>query len=292
MTQQNYSIPPPPPPPPPPTETPTRKGFHGPATNLLLGVRTSLTRLEYARQGVSSAILRKGLIIALILAATLSFSLAFVAQLATGLPSSDWVLLSLIAPVTEEIFKGLSILIAAVFVWKTVPSRRHGALLGAAAGLGFSVSENIVFTISYASLSGQVVNGQVIPEGYVAELVISRWISIPFMHVLWSAFVGIGIFVLLSRGRGSRGAPFWLAGLFPLVSLGNHILWNFVALASGGLSPLIIVVVDALLIFTPFVIMFRDFLGGHFNFQVFLRPVQEPISYQQSSTFPPPPPPP
>lgn len=291
MTQQNYPIPPPPPPP-PPTETPIKKGFHGPGTNLFPGIRANLTRLEYGRKWVSNAILKKGLIIALILGATLSMALSFVTQLATGIPNTNWALLSLIAPITEEIFKGLSILIVAFVVWKTIPSRRHGALLGGATGLGFSIAENIIFTISYASISGQVVNGQVIPEGYVAELILSRWISIPFMHVLWSAFVGIGIFVLLSRRKDSRGTPFWLAALFPLLGLSTHILWNFVALASSGLSPLIILIIDALLIFTPFAIIFRDLLGGHFNIQDFLRPVPEPTNYQQISTFPPPPPPP
>ena len=291
MTQQGYPIPPPPPPP-PHSETQTKKGFHGPSTNLFPGIKANLTRLEVGRQGFSSAILKKGLIIAMILSATLSFALSFVAQLAAGVPSTDWTLLALIAPVTEEIFKGLSILIVALFIWTTIPNRRHGALLGAATGLGFSIAENIVFSISYASLSGQVVNGQVIPEGYVAELIASRWISIPFMHVLWSAFVGIGIFVLLSRGKNSGGAPSWLTALFPLLGLCNHILWNLVALAIGGISPFVIFVVDALLVFVPFAVMFRDFLGGHFNFQDFLRPIQEPASYQQIGTFPPPPPPP
>jgi RsiW-degrading membrane proteinase PrsW (M82 family) len=202
-------------------------------------------------------------------------------------------LLIVIAPITEEVFKTISMLLAALFIWKTIPNRRHGALLGAASGLGFAIAENILYTISYASAAGQVVNGQVVPEGYVAELLISRWISIPFMHVIWSAFVGIGLFVLLSRGKSSRGAPLWLIALFPSIGLANHILWNLAAaLTSSVVSPFVSVVINLLLIFAPFAIIFRDFLGGHFNFQDFLHPAQEPISYPQFSTFPPPPPPP
>ena len=293
MTQQNYPIPPPPPPPPPPTKAPIKKGLHGPGTKIFQGIRANLASLEGASQVIPNAVLKKGGIIALILGATLTFALSFVAQLATGLPSTDAGLLIIIAPITEELFKAISILIAALFIWKTIPSRRHGALLGAASGLGFAIAENILYTISYASAAGQVVNGQVIPEGYVAELLLSRWISIPFMHVLWSAFVGIGLFVLLARGKISRGTPWWMVAIFPLVGLANHILWNLVAaLASGAASPFVSVVITWLLIFVPFAIVFRDFLGGHFNFQDFLHPVPEPSTYQQFTTFPPPPPPP
>jgi RsiW-degrading membrane proteinase PrsW (M82 family) len=289
MTQQNYPIPPPPP---PTFETPTKKTLHGPGTNFFPSIKANLTTIENVTKSVSSAILKKGAIIGLILAATLSFALSFVAQLAVGIPASNWALIGLIAPFTEEIFKGLSILLVAIFIWKTIPSCRHGALLGAATGLGFSIAENIVYSISYASISGQVVNGQVISGGYVAELIISRWIAIPFMHVLWSAFVGIGIFVLLSQGKNAQIKSLWLVVLFSLFGLGNHILWNSLALASGGLSPFVITVIDILLIFTPFAIIFRDFIGGHFNFQDFLRPVKSPTIYQQINTFPPPPPPP
>ena len=289
LTQQNYPIPPPPPP--PPSGTTAKKGFHGPETHLLLGMRKNLTILEQGAKGVPPAVLKNGAAIGLILGATLSLALSFVLQLATGMPAASWALLALIAPITEEIFKALSIVIVAVFIWKTIPSRRHGALLGASVGIGFSIAENIIYTISYASISGQVVNNQVISAGLVAELIASRWISVPFMHVLWSAFVGIGFFVMFSQKKNNRGTPSWLPFLFFLLGLCNHIVWNTIALALSGLGAFIIVIIDVLAIFLPFAIMLRDLLGGHFNFQDFLSPVQEPVSYTRPATFPPPPPP-
>ena len=81
-------------------------------------------------------------------------------------------------------------------------------------------------------------------------------------------------------------APFLLIGLFA------HIIWNTVALALSGLTPLVITGLDVVLIFLPFAMIFRDFLGGHFNFQDFLRPLPEHIPFRQTSPFPPPPPPP
>ncbi len=290
LTQPSYPLPPPPPPPPP--QTSAKKNFHGPETHFFSSIRVNLTILEQSvRQPLGNS-LKKGIIIALILGATLSFALSFVVQLAIGISATSWALLAVIAPITEEIFKALSILIVALYIWKTIPTRRHGALLGAAAGLGFSISENILFSASYASLSGQIVNNEVISGGFVAELIISRWLSVPFMHVLWSAFVGVGIFVLLSRKKTSQNIPSWLPAPFLLIGLFAHILWNSVAIALNGLTPLVLTGLDVVLIFLPFAIIFRDFLGGHFNFQDFLRSVPEPIPYRQTSPLPPPPPPP
>jgi len=294
---QNHPFPPPPPPPPPPQPSSSRetakKGFHGPETRLLLGIRKTLTLLEQGAQWISTSAVKKGALIGLLLGATLSLGLSFVLQLATGLPSTSWPLLALIAPISEEIFKAISILIVALFIWKQIPSRRHGALIGAGVGLGFSIGENILYTISYASLAGQVVNNQVISAGLVAELIISRWISVPFMHVLWSAFIGIGIFALLAQRKNSRGTATWIPYLLFLLGTINHIIWNTIALAlSGSLNVFIVVLIDIIAVFLPFAAILRDLLGGHFNFQSFLNQLQEPISYTRPTSFPPPQPPP
>jgi len=121
LTQQNFPFPPPP----PPSGENAKKGFHGPETRLLLSVRKKLTILEQGGLGIPAAVLKKGAVIGLILGATLSLALSFVLQLATSLPTTSWALLALIAPITEEIFKALSILIVAVFIWKKIPSRRQ-----------------------------------------------------------------------------------------------------------------------------------------------------------------------
>jgi RsiW-degrading membrane proteinase PrsW (M82 family) len=288
VTHSNYV--PPPPPPQVPT-VPHKTGFHGPETRFFTNIRRHLTSLEQPHTQLNEKP-KKGLIVALILGATLSFILSFVIQLATGMPATDFALLSIIAPVSEEIFKGLSILLVALFIWKTLPSRRYGAALGAATGLGFAISENIVYSISYALLGGQVINGQVVPDSLIAELIISRWIAIPFMHVLWSAFIGIGIFVLLAQRKQRHTSPGGIALQLLLFGLVNHIIWNTVALALNGIGAFLIVLINILLIFVPFGIMFRDILGGHFNFQTFFVSVSESfVNQSNKSPLPPPPPP-
>jgi RsiW-degrading membrane proteinase PrsW (M82 family) len=221
----------------------------------------------------------------LVLGATLSFALSFVVQLqAIGVGIAAIAIL--LAPITEEIFKGLSILIVTLLVWKAIPNRRYGALLGAAAGLGFSLAENILYSAQFAASSGQLPNA--------AELIVSRWLGLPFMHVLWSALIGVGIFVFLSQRNASQNTPSWLPLPFLLIGFLAHTVWNIVAVALSAVlgSVLLIIVLNVILVFTPFALLFRDFLGGHFNFQNFLAPQPEPSDYLPATSPPPPPPPP
>jgi RsiW-degrading membrane proteinase PrsW (M82 family) len=299
MTEENY--PPPPPTPEPPLETPPpAKGFHGPGTNIFRGIRIHITQIENEHHTPMQRSLKLGLVITLILGASMSVALSMLTQLATGMAPTDPVLLVIIAPITEEPFKALSMLIVALFVWKTIPSRRHAAVLGAATGLGFAITESILYTAQLASLSGQVINGQLVPSGLVAEAIIARWMGLPFMHVVWSAIVGVGMFVLLAKMKEKTTSPSWLILPFLLIGLFNHICWNGLAVALTGQDPVLSVIINVLVVFTPFAFIFRDFLGGHFNFWSFLTPVSEPLPTSSEtrgpvpgvppSEFPPPPP--
>ena len=197
-----------------------------------------------------------------------------------------------IFPLFEEFFKGLSIFLVAWLLWKAIPSRRYGAMLGAASGLGFAIVENIIFNIGTAGTQGAT-------GGQIAEGILARWIGLPFMHVLWSAFIGMGIFVILAQRKvpGTRSwlvAPFWLLGWIA------HMCWNGlsigISLAAPGTSPIVLIFVDIFVVFVPFAFLLRDFLGGHFNFWDFLTPMQEPLpASPMTGPLPPmpsPPPPP
>jgi hypothetical protein len=282
MTEPVY----PPPPPQVPLEpqpAPT-KGFHGPETHIFMGIRTKLTFLEQSIQPSLAQSTRNGLLVALILGASLSigaslgleliFSFVGVAGFAT------------IFPLFEEFFKGLSIFLVAWFMWKTIPSRRYGALLGASAGFGFAIVENIIFNIQSA--------GSGAPGDQVAASIVARWLGLPFMHVIWSAFVGIGIFVLLAQRKVS-GTPGWVAVFIMTFGWVNHMCWNALALAIP-LNVIIVILLNVLIIAVPFGFILRDILGGHFNFFNFLAPVQEPMPAvalpMAGPPFPPPPPPP
>ncbi len=117
------------------------------------------------------------------------------------------------------------------------------------------------------------------------------------MHPLWSAFVGVGIFVLVAQRKRAQGSssPSWLA--VPLLLFGwvAHMVWNALAIALSGLNIIVVVFINIFVVFLPFAVVFRDFLGGHFNFFDFLTPVYEPgvvpaPAQPEPPVFPPPPP--
>src|SRR4030065_631300 len=131
------SYPPPPPSSVPPTASRRTKGFHGPATNLFLGIRRQLASVETSSQLPIGKAPTIGLLCSLIIAATGGLGLSLVVQLpilaAVGLiPVTVF-----FAPLTEEPLKALGMLIVLFLLWKLIPNRRYGAALGAAAGLGF-----------------------------------------------------------------------------------------------------------------------------------------------------------
>jgi RsiW-degrading membrane proteinase PrsW (M82 family) len=188
-------------------------------------------------------------------------------------PSYSWATPVLVAPfVTEEISKGVCMLVVAFALARSFPNRRYGAALGAATGLGFAIMENVVFAVS-----GQT-------PGAFALL---RLINTPFGHPVFSAFVGIGVFAFTARMRTGKSwieAAFGLPILFVLTGMVNHSLWNIIAVFAPAPASWFL----GILILAPiFLVILRDFLGGHFNFQHFFEPLPEPSNLQWN--VPPPP---
>jgi RsiW-degrading membrane proteinase PrsW (M82 family) len=264
----------PPPPPPPPEQ---RLGnFHLPATNFFLPIRAKLAALERPPDFKSDLEVPMAFLIAFVtggilgVAYPLAVNGAFTAAFG---PSASWATPVIVAPfITEEISKGVCMLIVAFALARSFPNRRYGAALGAATGLGFAIMENVVFAVT-----GQT-------HGAFALL---RLINTPFGHPIFSAFVGIGVFTFMARMRSGKSpieSALGLPVLFVLIGMINHSLWNIIAVfAPAPASWFLGIIVLA----PPFLVILRDFLGGHFNFQNFFEPLPEP-AYIQSNIPPPP----
>jgi RsiW-degrading membrane proteinase PrsW (M82 family) len=220
--------------------------------------------------------------VSLIFAGSIGFVLAWLIETAIGPSVGGDAILVFFAPLIEEILKALAMILVVYLMWRTVPNRRYGAVLGAAAGLGFGLVESVKYIIDF-----------VFSGSYIAIPI--RIIVTPIMHPLWSAFVGVGVFALVASSRASRPnmpkSPVWLPWLFLLLGMTNHIVWNSIvdALGSLGLLPIIL---DVIFVFPVFALMLRDFLGGHFNFQDFLHPIPEEAPSYPAAPPPPPPQPP
>jgi RsiW-degrading membrane proteinase PrsW (M82 family) len=275
MTQEQY------PPPPPPSSSPKERGFHVLRTNFFARIASRLDGLEQQtlHSGPRRSV-RFGLIIALIFSATAGFLIAFVIEYPIPLSIA---LLTVIAPLIEEPVKAISMFIVAFYVWRAVPSRRYGAALGAASGLGFGVAESLVAYIIPFALAGK------------GEAVATRILVTPILHPLWSAFVGIGIFTLAAKRSKLVKVQF----TFPLLFLGiaylNHICWNSLSLGLGlaiQSSIALVAFLTAIILFPIFALILRDILGGHFNFRHFLESLPEQKARAPVPPPPPPPPPP
>ena len=98
--------------------------------------------------------------------------------------------------------------------------------------------------------------------------------------------------MLVSRmrmGRSFFDAVLGLPMLFVLIGMINHSLWNLLAV----FVPQVVSWFLRIIVLSPiFLVVLRDFLGGHFNFQHFFEPLSETSDSVLSGLLPPPPPPP
>jgi RsiW-degrading membrane proteinase PrsW (M82 family) len=260
----------------PPPSPPSQKrlsGFHGPETNFFAGIRSQFATLERSSKPLVAKSPTRGFIVALVFAALASMGLSFIVELPFLVLAGPILTVAVFAPLLEEPFKALAMVIVVFFMWKTFPNRRYGAALGAAAGLGFGISESIIY-----------IAGTPTVETFLTRVIVT------FMHPLWSAFIGLALFAMVSGKTvpmGSRNPSGFLMVVLFLTGLANHIIWNSLAVGLGFLGFLL----DVFVIFPLFAIILRDFLGGHFNFQNFLEPLETPLAYPEVPPPPPPPPP-
>jgi RsiW-degrading membrane proteinase PrsW (M82 family) len=264
-----------PPPPEPQEESKTRlTGFHLPETNFFKGFRRQIAALETPpnfKDGFEPMLAAVG---AFILSAffTLFVSLG---QVSVFVPifsgTYRWVGSVFLAPPVEETVKGLSVLVMALVMSRAFPNRRYTVAVGVAAGLGYTLSEDITY----------FANPQMAPQSMILRLFLN-----PIGHPVFTALCVIGVFVFVMRMKSGVGIVKAVLGL-PLVmwllAVANHAIWNawqFGVIPATGYGG---IVLSLFVIVLPFLFILRDLLGGHFNFQHFFQTLPE--------SAPPPPPP-
>lgn len=150
-----------------------------------------------------------GVILAVVgsLALSLSMSAVF------GISGSDPIDTVFVAPVVEEITKGLFLLV--IFARRDFDNTTDGVVYGAAAGLGFAATENFLYFIS-AWMDGGA--------GSWAPTVFMRTLFSGTMHAFSTGMLGASLgYMKFSRSTA-------LKFLMPIVGLGLamgiHALWN------------------------------------------------------------------
>lgn len=128
---------------------------------------------------------------------------------------------ALSGPWTEELLKGLGLLVLVTLARRQVTSVLDGIVYGAFIGLGFQVGENLVYTAD--SLQGAFV-----PNGgrFVVDVLIQRGLGIGlWSHAAYTAIVGAGVGYALSSGIRRRRAVAAVVGAV-VIAGALHFAWN------------------------------------------------------------------
>lgn len=148
----------------------------------------------------------------------------------------------LVAPLVEELFKGLAVLLVYLLRRHEFDGVVDGLVYAGLVGVGFAFVENILYLGTALAEEGR--------QGLAVTFVV-RCLFSPFAHPLFTSAIGIGIGVAArSRRTGVRIlAP--VAGY--LVAVGLHSLWNYSA--SLGSSFVALYVLVQVPLFAAFVVL-------------------------------------
>lgn len=127
---------------------------------------------------------------------------------------------SLVAPVTEEIFKGLGVLLIFNFFRREIDSVLDGLIYGSVVGFGFSAIENILYFSSQPDPASLIF------------LFFLRAFIFGMLHALFTGLTGVGF------ALGKFSANPLMRVLWPLLGLGiamfTHALHNYFATLGGA----------------------------------------------------------
>ncbi len=137
--------------------------------------------------------------------------------------------LAVVAPVTEEITKGLFLFLLLWWRRNELDGVLDGIVYAGMVGVGFAFTENILYlAAAYDGTDGLGPGGT---EAVTGTFVVRCLVS-PFAHPLFTTFTGIGVGLAVNARRGPLRITAPLTGL--LLAIGAHALWNASTLAGFG----------------------------------------------------------
>ncbi len=136
---------------------------------------------------------------------------------------ADLVSATVIAPITEEPFKGLALLLLLLFYRREIDTPLDGILYGGLVGFGFAATENLLYFLSVFDRGG-------VPA--TLELAFFRAVLFGLNHALFTGCTGLGIAL-------ARTSPRWAVKITaPFLGLGAgatlHALHNAGATLAGA----------------------------------------------------------
>lgn len=153
--------------------------------------------------------------------AQLVFNVPISALAPYGGVEADLLFAGLIAPITEEPFKGLALLLLLLFFRREIDSPMDGILYGGLVGFGFAATENLLYFYGELGSSGL---------GGLLELAFLRAVLFGLNHALFTGCTGLGIAL-------ARMSPRWSVKVIaPLLGLGAGITLHAIHNTGATLS--------------------------------------------------------
>jgi protease PrsW len=129
---------------------------------------------------------------------------------------------AIVAPPTEEFFKGTGLVAIFLLARKQFNSTLDGLVYGAAIGLAFQSVENINYFILAASATRGARELTAVLGTYFVRVVITG----VYTHALFTGLVGYGFAYAVSAVRRTRLVRGAVLSLFVLIALGAHFFWD------------------------------------------------------------------
>lgn len=148
----------------------------------------------------------------------------------------------LVAPVVEEAFKGILVLLVWWLHRREFDGITDGMVYAGICAAGFAFTENIQYL------------GQAHAEGggaFLGGVFVLRGIMSPFAHPIFTVLIGVGVGIAATTTRR------WLKLLAPVVgyvlAVGAHSMWNLAAVAGSGTGMLVFYLLIGVPIFFGFI---------------------------------------
>lgn len=178
-------------------------------------------------------------------------TLEFITEASSGLSVSDSVSTVILAPVVEETFKGLGVILLWLVLRTEFDDVLDGIVYAGVIALGFATVENVLY-YGQAFLKGGA-SGLMI-------LVILRGLMSPFSHAMFTSMTGIGCGLARESHSPSKQVLFPALGLLGAMTL--HAAWNAIATISDSLFLVLYLVVwvplFAAFVLVQFLLLLRE----------------------------------
>lgn len=186
----------------------------------------SLDRYEQEPRRAVIATFGWGAVGAVLFSIIAEVAFAGILNTAVGPEASDFLTVAVGAPVIEETFKGIALLALLWFFRREFDNVLDGLVYGALIGLGFAMTENILYFGAAYFEDG---------VGGLGELFVVRAVIDGFGHAQYTATTGAA--VGWARSRYSQG---WGRFIVPVggwaLAVFQHFLWNTGAIVIAGLQ--------------------------------------------------------